>query len=132
MRILSLLIFALIAACSTPDPEPETFVLSNIRGYDLVDGRVETFSVMIVSDGKVLAKGDSTLLNQYPDASRRDGGGLTLLPGLIDAHAHIMGLGSALMSVDLMGAATKQEALARIQAFAEANPNQEWIVGRGW
>ena len=132
MRILSLLIFALIAACSTPDPEPETFVLSNVRGYDLVDGRVEMFSVMIVSDGKVLAKGDSTLLDQYPDAPRRDGGGLTLLPGLIDAHAHIMGLGSALMSVDLMGVATKQEALARIKAFADANPTQEWIVGRGW
>jgi predicted amidohydrolase YtcJ len=128
MRILSLLIFALIAACSTPDPEPETFVLSNIRGYDLVDGRVETFSVMIVSDGKVLAKGDSTLLDQYPDAPRRDGGGLTLLPGLIDAHAHIMGLGSALMSVDLMGVATKQEALARIKAFAEPNLTLEWIV----
>jgi predicted amidohydrolase YtcJ len=31
-----------------------------------------------------------------------------------------------------MGVATKQEALARIKAFADANPTQEWIVGRGW
>ena len=132
MRILSLLFFALMAACSSPEPEPEIFLLSNIRGYDLVDDRVETFSVLVVSDGKVLAKGDSTLLDQYPDAPRRDGGGLTLLPGLIDAHAHIMGLGSALMSVDLMGVTSKQEALARVKAFADANPTQEWIIGRGW
>jgi predicted amidohydrolase YtcJ len=130
MRHFLLLFLVVLAACGTSKSD-QNLLIHNVNGYDLNEGRVERFTVLVVQNGKILTKGDSTLLAMY-DFPRRDGGGLTLLPGLIDAHAHIMGLGSALMSVDLMGAATKQEALARIKAFADANPTQEWIVGRGW
>ncbi len=129
MRHFLVLFIGFLCACSSP--KNDNLLIHNVNGYDLNGNQVERFSVLVIQNGKILAKGDDSLLDQY-DFPKRDGRGLTLLPGLIDAHAHIMGLGSALMSVDLMGASTKQEALARIKAFANANPNQEWIVGRGW
>lgn len=129
MRLFLVLFIGFLCACA--GPAHDNLIIHNVNGYDLNGNQVERFSVLVIQNGRVLAKGDESLLDDY-DFPRRDGGGLTLLPGLIDSHAHIMGLGSALMSVDLMGATTKQEALARIKAFADANPNQEWIVGRGW
>src|SRR5690606_41939366 len=55
----------------------------------------------------------------YPDAERIDAGEATVIPGLIDAHAHLMGLGYALMQADLVGASDKTEVVARLKAFEE-------------
>ena len=51
-----------------------------------------------------------------------DATGMTVVPGLIDAHGHIMSLGLALMRADLVGAATKDEAIARLREFARTLP----------
>jgi predicted amidohydrolase YtcJ len=61
-----------------------------------------------------------------------DGKGRTLLPGLIDAHGHVMGLGTMKMQADLTVATTLDEALAGVKAFASANADSAWVVGRGW
>lgn len=61
-----------------------------------------------------------------------DGEGKTLLPGLIDAHGHILSYGLSLLRVDLTGTRSEQEAVDRIRAFQQANGNLEWIQGRGW
>src|SRR3546814_10133539 len=46
--------------------------------------------------GRLLAVGEAkTLQAQYPDAERIDAGDATVIPGLIDAHGHLMGLGYA-------------------------------------
>ena len=52
-----------------------------------------------------------------------------LTPGLVDAHAHPMGLGAQLVQLDLIGAATLSETLGRVKA----HPVQDgWVLGRGW
>ncbi|MEX2335612.1 MAG: amidohydrolase, partial [Pseudohongiella sp.] len=61
-----------------------------------------------------------------------DGEGKTLLPGLIDAHGHVLSYGLSLLRVDMTGTRSEQEAVARVMAFQEANPGLEWIQGRGW
>jgi predicted amidohydrolase YtcJ len=61
-----------------------------------------------------------------------DGEGKTLIPGLIDAHGHILSYGLSLLRVDLTGTQSEQEAVERIRAFQQANGNLEWIQGRGW
>jgi predicted amidohydrolase YtcJ len=61
-----------------------------------------------------------------------DGGGRTMLPGLIDAHGHVMGLGIGALQLDLSETTSLADAQARIRAYAAANPNLPWIVGRGW
>src|SRR3546814_18062831 len=61
--------------------------------------------------GRLLAVGAAkTLQAQYPDAERIDAGDATVIPGLIDAHGPLMGLGYALMQADLeIGSASRRE-----------------------
>ncbi len=61
-----------------------------------------------------------------------DGKGQVMLPGMIDAHVHVMGIGLGLLTLDLWDTTSLDEALARIRQFAEENPGRPWILGRGW
>src|SRR3546814_15222105 len=88
--------------------------------------------MLIGDDGRVknlLSRGD-----KGPKAVdfRLDGKGRTLIPGIIDAHGHVMGLGLAALTLDLSDTNSLQEAQAKIAAYAAANPRPRWIVGRGW
>ena len=58
--------------------------------------------------------------------------GATVLPGLVDSHTHVVGLGEAQSQVDLVGVATEAEAVQRVAAFAMGVPKGQWILGRGW
>lgn len=84
------------------------------------------------ANGRVLAVGErKALLALYPLAALTDLGDATVVPGLIDAHAHLMFLGSTLMQADLTGATSKAEIVARLQRFAVDNPDG-WLLGNGW
>jgi len=61
-----------------------------------------------------------------------DLGGATVLPGLVDSHTHIAGLGEKQSQVDLIGVATEADAVERVAAFAKTVPKGQWILGRGW
>src|SRR4029078_3678794 len=61
-----------------------------------------------------------------------NGRGRTLIPGLIDAHGHVMSLGMGALELDLSDTNSLAEAQQRIRAYAAANPTPRWIVGRGW
>nr|WP_307732452.1 amidohydrolase [Massilia sp. MB5] len=58
--------------------------------------------------------------------------GKTVLPGLIDAHGHVFGLGYIASGVELYSSTSLDGALKTVQAFAEANPQRSWLVGNGW
>jgi predicted amidohydrolase YtcJ len=58
--------------------------------------------------------------------------GATVIPGLVDAHTHVAGLGESLSRVDLRGVATPEQAIERVAAFAARVPKGQWVVGRGW
>lgn len=83
--------------------------------------------------GRILAVGDAASLGKrYPKAQRVDAGNATVIPGLIDAHAHVSGLGMTMLSADLVGADNKDEVLQRLRAFAQQLPAGAWLIGRGW
>lgn len=84
-------------------------------------------------NGRVLAVGGAKeLLARYPQATRIDAAGKTVIPGLIDAHGHLMGLAYALTSVDLVGARDKAEVVARLREFEKQLPAGAWLLGSGW
>ncbi len=58
--------------------------------------------------------------------------GRSVLPGLIDAHAHLRNLAESRLSVDLAGAASALDAAGRVAARAAERPAGAWITGRGW
>ncbi|NZA26442.1 amidohydrolase [Luteimonas sp. SJ-92] len=83
--------------------------------------------------GRILAVGRADALRgEYPDAEVLDLGDAVVVPGLIDAHAHLMNLGQALLSADLAGARSKDEVIERLQAYAADLPEGAWLLGRGW
>src|SRR5258708_38074260 len=61
-----------------------------------------------------------------------DENGRTLLPGLIDAHGHVMDLGMAALSVQLTGTSSITDLQQRLRAYAAAHPRDSWIIGFGW
>ena len=108
-------------------------VLHNVNGYTSSTDGIREFSVLVFDDtGRVVAVGDDDLITASPDYRRIDGGGLTVLPGLIDAHAHVYGLGLLNTSLDITGVPSVDDAAKRIRAYAEQNPSAHWILGRGW
>ena len=58
--------------------------------------------------------------------------GATVVPGLIESHAHLANYGASLERVNLVGVPTEEEAVARVVARAATTPKGEWIVGWGW
>ena len=85
------------------------------------------------ASGKILAVGETDeLLARYPQARRLDVGKATVVPGLIDAHAHVGGLGFAMMGADLVGTRDKAEVFARLKAKAAGLKPGEWLLGSGW
>lgn len=117
-----------------PAPALADTLVTNVEGVRATpDRKVERFTGLLIGDdGKVkqVLKGEKLKL---PAGTRVvDGGGRTLLPGLIDAHGHVMGLGLALGQLDLVGTRSLAELQQRLRAYAAANPDRPWITGRGW
>jgi hypothetical protein len=125
---------AMAAALAAATPALADSLVDNVNGYTMrSDGRLFRFTGMVIDDaGRV--KQLLTERDRRPDRMRQrvNGRGRTLLPGLIDAHGHFMGVGLQAIQLDLTGTRTLQEALERVRAYAAANPNPRWIVGRGW
>ena len=63
---------------------------------------------------------------------RVDMKGRTLLPGLIDAHGHVMELGFRALELDLSDTKSLAEAQGEDRRLCAANPDKKWIVGGGW
>jgi len=109
-------------------------LVDNVQGVTLdKNGRTIRFTgVLLTPDGKVvrlLERGD-----KRPDKLdwRADMKGRVLVPGMIDAHGHVMELGFRALSLDLSGTTSLEEAKAKIAAYAAANRTRPWIVGGGW
>ncbi|KKO12725.1 amidohydrolase [Pseudohongiella sp.] len=118
----------------------QTTLLTNVNGYTMLDGEgagsarehMRFSAIQFTGDtiDRVYADGE-----ELPDDDNMtviDGEGKTLLPGLIDAHGHVLNYGLSLLRVDMTGTRSEQEAVARVVAFQQANPGLEWIQGRGW
>jgi hypothetical protein len=127
------LLAALAALLGVQAASADTLI-DNVNGYTIGENRqIVRFTGLVVgNDGRVR----QLLQGRDKPAARMDyrvdGRGRTLIPGLIDAHGHVMGLGFQALQLDLSDTRTLQEAQAKIAAYAAANPTPRWIIGRGW
>jgi len=129
MRMTLLALAALLASSSAL---ADTLV-TNANGIQVdANDKLERFTgILIGDDGKVkrLLHGEMLKLR---DTNVVDAKGRTVLPGLIDAHGHVMALGFTALQLDLTGTTSLADLQARLKAYAAANPNARWILGRGW
>jgi predicted amidohydrolase YtcJ len=110
-------------------------VIDRANGYTLDSkGDLVQFSSLAFDDkGRIIAVGSAAgVAAKAPNARHVDMQGRTVLPGLIDAHGHVFGLGGMLTRLDLSGTTSLAGALKAIGDYARANPNRPWLIGRGW
>lgn len=96
-------------------------------------GGVERFEGFLIAN-------DGRIAEVYRHGDKRpkkvdyqlDGKGRVIVPGMIDAHGHVMGTGFAKMTLDLSATKSLDEALSRVAAWAAAHPDAPWILGSGW
>lgn len=155
--IPAVLLLVVLTACS-PDPE----AVSEAGGADLIltNGRVYTLNwdepspdgtlnadapvndtgwypdaeAVVTRGGEILFVGDTSEALEYRGESTRvvDLAGATVVPGLVDSHTHVYGLGARLESINLTDVATEEEAVALVAEKVQSTPAGEWIIGRGW
>ena len=142
------LLAVLLALAATP--AFAAGLVDNVNGITVdATGRLIRFNAILINDegkvekliqGKVEdpkpAKAKKHRRGDPPPAPlysfRLDGKGRTLIPGLIDAHGHVMGLGLSLVTLDLSQTRSLAEAQAKIRAYAQENSARKWIIGTGW
>lgn len=131
MKKLLFLFAAITLFSCAPDKLSADLLIKNATIYT-VDKDFSTANALVVKDGRILEIGLKPELElKYTIKETYDAKGNTVVPGLIDAHAHLYGLGLGLQNVDLVGTTSFDEILGKVVAFQEEK-NMPYIIGRGW
>jgi len=96
-----------------------------------IDSLMNTATIMVINQGKIVAVGGDELLAKYQSDSILQADGKFIYPGLIDAHSHFYGLGAYMQTVDLTNTKSWDEVLIRCKEFV-AKSNPQFLTGRGW
>src|SRR4051812_1215069 len=122
-----------LAAALLASPTVADTLVTNVNGVQVdARGQLQHFTGLLIgNDGKVVRT-----LGPADDAGVKgmvvDGGGRTLLPGLIDAHGHVLDLGMTQMTVQLVGTSSLADLQKRLRDYAASHPRDAWIIGFGW
>ena len=136
-RTPSLLVAAFLAAAplaaQRPAPPAADLIVTNARIYT-VDDAHPFVSALAVRDGRVQFVGSEreALALRGPSTRMVDADGKTIVPGIVDAHAHLLGLGFTLADVQLFDTRSYEQVVQRVVARLNGAPAGRWIRGRGW
>ena len=109
-------------------------LIDNANGYSYDGkGQLVRFNGLLIDDqGKIARLLDRNDKRPEKLDYRLDARGRTIIPGLIDAHGHMMRLGEAALSLDLSATNSLAEAQAALRKYAADRPTPLWIRGGGW
>jgi predicted amidohydrolase YtcJ len=125
-------LLALVAALLASPAFADTLI-DHANGIQIdANGNLQHFTGLLVGDD-----GEVVRLLGAADARPKaaitiDAHGRTLLPGLIDAHGHVVDLGMSALTVQLTGSSSIADLQQRLRAYAAAHPRDAWILGFGW
>jgi predicted amidohydrolase YtcJ len=122
-----------VAATLLASPARPDTLIEHANGIQVDAGsNVQHFTGLLIGD-------DGRVVRMFRGGEARpeattviDVHGRTVLPGLIDAHGHVLGLGRSALQLDLVGTSSLGDLQQRLRAYATAHPGARWIVGRGW
>ncbi|QSQ11240.1 amidohydrolase [Myxococcus landrumensis] len=98
-----------------------------------LDAERPSARALAVQSGRVVAVGTcEEVRSAVPGAREVDLGSATVVPGLVDAHAHLHGLGRALTTVRLEKAPSVEAVLLRLSQAPASSFQGDWLLGRGW
>jgi predicted amidohydrolase YtcJ len=127
-----ILLFMVISITScAPDKLPADLLVKNATIYT-VNQTFDMANSFVVKDGRILEIGIKPELElKYRIRHTYDANGQTIVPGFIDAHAHLYNLGVTRQQVDLVGTTSFDEVQDRVIKF-QNEKNSSFILGRGW
>ncbi|MGQ0815302.1 MAG: amidohydrolase [Gemmatimonadota bacterium] len=132
---LAIAIAIAIASTSVSEAQAQSadLILTNARVYTADAAQPQAQAVAVRGD-RIVFVGSAQEAAVLRGAATRiiDLKGKTVIPGMIDAHGHLTGLGSALRSVDLVGTRSYEEIVERVRQRASQSAPGSWITGRGW
>jgi predicted amidohydrolase YtcJ len=136
LAVILMMTALLTTGCGSGDPATGADLI--LTGGHVLTQSETTFSTpptaVALAGGKIFSVGaDAQVLEaRGPDTRIIDLGGATVIPGLVDSHCHLYGLGKSLAQIDLAGTESPQEILATVTAGADKFAPDAWIEGRGW
>ncbi len=126
--------FLLIALLCTAAAHAGETLYFNANIYTMDAANPRAHSMIVMSDGRLRSVNPSPESKVFTDATERiDLKGRTVLPGLIDAHGHLQGLGAfGLGRLDLSSARSFSDVVGAVKdRAAQAKPG-EWVLGGRW
>jgi len=151
-KISLFLLLTILSACSESIEENDAdIILTNGRVYTMRweaprnDGTISDEAPIETDwtpDANAVAINGNKIgfVGSTPDALKLKGektriidlAGAVVIPGLVDSHTHVFGVGAAIERVDLIGVETENDMLERVLERAKITPKGDWIIGRGW
>ena len=128
-------LLAAVIACASRAPSPtgaprDTMVVGRIHTLDAKNPTVEA---VVLRDGKLACVDSREACSRVASAARIvDLGAGSAVPGLTDAHGHILGYGRTLVNVSCLGLTSEAACVERVAERARTTPEGRWIRGRGW
>jgi predicted amidohydrolase YtcJ len=109
-------------------------LIFNAKVYT-ADAKFTVESAIAIRGGRIVEVGKSkSLEKKYKASTRYNAEGKTIIPGIIDAHAHFFGYASGLLQANLVGTKSWDDVLHVLDSFRKEKKiaSGEWIRGRGW
>jgi predicted amidohydrolase YtcJ len=126
LRIILLIPIAVSTRAQTAD-----LAIVNARIHTVNPKQPEA-SAMALRAGKIIVVGND--VTRYVNAATKviDAHGATVMPGFIDSHGHVRGLGDMLGEIDLRGMTTQDDVVRKVKEVVSTRRPGEWIIGRAW
>jgi predicted amidohydrolase YtcJ len=137
-RRVAALLFLAFTACRMPNTNREVPAAPEVifAGGTVLAGPKQTPQANwsgVTANGLIVAVGPADAMRAaHPKATVVDVHGTTVMPGMTDAHGHLYGLGLSLDTVNVVGAPSFQDVIARVGERAQRAAPGDWILGRGW
>lgn len=105
-------------------------LVHNAQVYTVNDN-FDKVSAFAVKNGKFVAVGGEELLEKYKPANTVDAQGLSIYPGFIDAHSHLLELGLNQFKADLKNSLGMNHVVQKLKEHQQIH-NHNFIMGIGW
>ena len=116
-----------------PAPATKYTLIHNAQIYTMDQGSSTADSIVFSDSGEVKFVGNvAPMREMFPGAKQIDLQGKTIIPGLIDSHAHLAGLAQSLAQAQLQGTTSKEDVIRKLREHEAGLSEDDWLLGRGW
>jgi predicted amidohydrolase YtcJ len=133
LALIILVLYVTLVSAIDRKPKFADLILTNGNVYTVHKRRPRAEAIAIAGP-RIIFVGSNRNVRKYVGKNTRiiDLKGMTVVPGLTDAHHHLSGVGFREMTLNLEGVTSLEDFLAKVRARVEQKNRGEWVTGRGW